>query len=381
MDLGMTDSLNCIGDMTEMHKTGSNFNSTAKISEFQRTSDQWDLNLLLEAEREKVSILEQKLANKEKLLEGLESLHSDLYLTIEELQEKEVKHLKEAKQFKLKYEAAEFELIKSKETIKIRNSQISKLKEIIDQKIWEFKEKKCEKCLGGDKKQKMLLKIQEKEEIIQAFDIQNLEMKQENIELKNDLKIYQEKCNKLQEELDKANAKIIEISDQIGSQFHSKKNSLKTDYELESSPEIKELRDHVKSLEEKINFSETQKIDIYENQELYAILGVCNEKAAIKRVLYLKHHYEKSKKYCKFYKKIVDILRKYPEIKTHKEISCKSAWTLLERIIEEFVILKASRDSDIMSKLCEIFNLKSAAFLIDYAEKIKFQLERQNKQF
>ncbi|CAG9317006.1 unnamed protein product [Blepharisma stoltei] len=370
----------------EINKIPSNFSS--KLPDLQQTSEQWELNILLESEREKNANLEQRLAHKDKLLEDLSALQNDLYSTIEDLQSKEAKLLKEVEKFKLKFEAAEIESFKFKETVKIRNNQIAKLNKIIEYKIGELIEEKCEKCgLKEQEIQKTLEKLQENEEVVQNYEKENWEIKQDYEELRKNFNFYQEKSFKLQEELDHANSKLVELS--IKSQTHSKKSSLKIDtgniefrnsdieYLASPSSEIKELQSQIRLLEEKVSRSlqSTPKTDVNGASELFRILGASNEKSAIKRVLYLESHHQKNKKYCKFYKRIIELIQRCSETALSKDISCKSAWKLLTRLLEEFMTLKKSTDLSILNKLCEIFKLKSPGELIDYAKNIQLRLE------
>lgn len=315
----------------ESTKNESAFNFIINSPKMQRLSDQWELNVLLEAEKEKNLNLEQRLAYKDKLLEDLTSLQSELYVTIEDLQSKET-HLpfkskeskigKEADEWKDKYESSQVEVIKLKEIIKIKNTQIEKLKKLNDE---------------NSEDQEILISqfTKENSEKIHKIEKENRDIKNQNEELKKGLNYYHQENYRLHNELQVLTKKFSDYTSSSKNTTHFKRDSLnietgtldkrQSEQILSPTAEIQDLQVQIKNLESKINRSHqnTPRNETLVYREVFKALGVSNENDAVKRVLYLENHHRANKKYCKLYRQIIELIKKCQNLAPNQEISVK----------------------------------------------------------
>ncbi|CAG9330605.1 unnamed protein product [Blepharisma stoltei] len=338
-----------------------------------KEENQWELSLLLESEREKNSILQERIDQKDKMLDNLNSHLSDLYGSIEQLQNKQKILIKDLTTWKNKAVSLEEENAKYDLKLKEKDEEIEMLKKdkkAAVSKEFELKEKLLDAKVEADANIKIMqnsieeIKLKnektskEKEEALNGI----AELKQQIKNKESEYKFLQLENDTFREKLQEMDKSVVSLRENCRKSDEKIKNLKNEKARLEQT--CLSLKNEAKSSE---NISNSATIE-----ELYKITGTSNEKTLVSHITHLAQSYTSSKKYKKLVKRITEVIQDvYKSDSSPTKPTCTETWNSLINIIEEYMIFRNGLQGQILVKICQFFNLKSISLIVGHLEQLK----------
>lgn len=355
---------------------GSSIASPKIYSSFPKQSELWELSMLLEYEREKCLKLEEKINQKEELIQEMTLLQDELYANLDEMQKKAASDAKAASQKPPRGAKTEFE--SRWENVKQLDDKIFTLEQensSIKKDNMKLKEKTVKLELKADKARKEYdLMLSEYETLKKKFNAREddiISLQKERIDMLKELEFHKrhsytsagavsfaphEEINDLKmqmkvlhEEVCKLKLEKFDLTSKL-----NKYPPLHVIEELQNSVNSTSLPSHRRHTTA-IYENPANESSSYQSvcQDLLRSLGLESLSEVYPRVVHLQKSHSRNAQYKKLFSKLSRLIISSSE-SSSKHLTPKQIWKWATALLSDYLTLKAN--SHILNRCMTILN-------------------------